>query len=653
MSQLSPGAPLGASYRLVDLVGKGASGQVWRLRHAHSETSLAAKILHSQLADDPAIVERFVRERSVLLNLKNEKIVTVRDMVVEGGTLALVMDYYAGGSLRGLLTQQKTLKPSQALRLVSAVLETLAYAHDQGVIHRDIKPDNILLDSDASQGELADRIRITDFGIASIVASSGSSHTTGLVGTPLYIPPESLTVGVQGAAGDVYSSGVMLYELLAGRTPFAGSGTDFAVAYRHVTSEVPELDLPQPLMQAINSLLQKNPQQRPQPLEAAATLTALAQRFDALNALPAVEAPQHFADVAQPKTVIRGSRPESEERPLAYNPLEDSAAPELGEAGMATVIRPQHHRQVTEVPDPLPHSVEGSDDKGPGKKKAVVLGILALVLLLASGWGVYWAVTSTSKTPFSAQGQQERALPTGLAVYRSASYDPATEVVTLTSKYSAQKAPLSGDLLVVVPALEDGGTCPNVTSEGGSIQRNQPLITGMDIKCGWYFADVVVDANREITLESKVTLGVKDQKQLEGWLGRVADETQQAIESEDYKSTSYPVQRLQNIKVKVPAHTVGQSVLPITLLPVWPSGEDQLNPLYSSGAIGEPSELLQSVAGSRSPVRFSDGCGGHLMVDTSGVKVTALSAAEQCMVNAQVGNFTDLKSDPFSITTRK
>lgn len=650
MDELIAGEPLGASYTLVKPVGKGASGQVWLLEHAKKSEPLVAKILYRHLAQDSAVVERFVRERSVLLGLEHEHIVTVHDLVVEGSTLALVMDYFPGGSLRDVLTHSGPLAPAQALLLTATVLETLAYAHGRNVIHRDIKPDNILFSTapTAEEGlELA--VKVTDFGISSII-NTEKSNTTGIVGTPYYIPPELIQTGVSGPAGDVYSAGIMLYELLCGRTPFAGEGTDFTIAYRHLSAEVPPLDLPEPMWQAILSLLDKNPRARPHPLDAAAQLRQLAQRFDQEPALPAMANPQSFTPENQAQTVIKGLGHDTEY--FEEDSIVDPQAPVIGKASNATIIKPHHVNRAVQKPEIPVSSVALEPAKQ--KRKTLLFSVLGLVLLAGVGWGIFEVLSSGSaqKDPFSAEGKQESVLPTGLSVRREATYNPSSSSIDLTVTYSAQKTALSGEVIEILPAV-DGGTCPNASWEGALADRNQPTITGMNVECGWHLKNIEIGSNQQVQLQASIATEVQDQKQLEKWLDDVSSKTQDAIGSKEYKSSAYPLQRLQDISVKVPARTVSQSVLPITLLPVWPSGEDALNPLYSSETVGKPSGMLQAIAGGEATVKFSDGCGGHLMVDSSGRKVTALSAVQQCTVNAQVGNFTDLKSNSFSISTRK
>lgn len=651
MADMKAGAPLGASYTLVEQVGRGASGQVWRVDQAKKSQLLAAKILHPHLTEDTAVVERFVRERSVLLSLKHQHIVAVHDLVVEGQTLALVMDYCAGGSLRDLLHAQGTLAPAQALKLTATILETLAYAHGKNVIHRDIKPDNILF-ADRSTTASSDQLRITDFGIASLLKDGQQAHTTSFVGTPHYLPPELIQNGIAGPAGDVYSTGILLYELFSGRTPFAGEGTDFTVAYRHVSTTVPPLNLPEPIMQEVMGLLNKSPDLRPHPLDAAGRLRSLAERFSSLTPLEPTQNPKTFTEAERPKTIVRGSGYDT--APVLSPDFEEPATPSLGVAPLPTVIKPEAFQAKT----PVTVEDQPSEDTKDHQKvhsKMIWLSLLCLVLLIATGWGIYWAVSSgsQSKEPLTAIGKQEQALPSGLSVRREATFTPSTSTITLKVVYAAQKAPLSGDILEVIPAVAENTTCPNASWEGADGQRNQPTVTDMTVECGWTLKGIHIKPNQEYEIQATVDAQVSSQKELENWLDQVSKRTETAITSADYQSTSYVTQRLKNIEVKVPERTVNQTVIPISLIPVWPSGEDLLNPIYSSETPGKPTGMLQSIAGDENPIRFSDGCSGHLVVDADGLKVTALSVADRCTVLARVGNFTDLQSDNFTITARE
>lgn len=216
--------PVGSKYLLEEPLGRGATGTVWRASQretAGSEAAVAGrpgetvaiKVLKEELASDPDIVMRFLRERSVLLRLTHPNIVRVRDLVVEGDLLALVMDIVDGPDLHRYLRENGPLTPVAASLLTAQVADALAASHADGVVHRDLKPANVLLRQDG--GEM--HPMLTDFGIARLADSPGLTRTQEFVGTPAYIAPESAEGRPQTSAVDIYGAGIMLYELVTGR----------------------------------------------------------------------------------------------------------------------------------------------------------------------------------------------------------------------------------------------------------------------------------------------------------------------------------------------------------------------------------------------------------------------------------------------------
>ena len=655
MSRLQTGDALGASYRLLNPIGSGAAGEVWAAEPVIGGEVVAAKILKAEHANDPAIVERFVRERSVLLGLRHPSIVDVRDLVVEGTTLAIVMEFVPGGSLRELLAVHGPLPAADTLRLCSEVLQALAIAHGRRVTHRDIKPDNVLLARSWEPG-LRDAVRVTDFGVASVV-SERQRQTTGLLGTPQYMAPELISHGQTTPTADVYSAGVMLYELLAGRTPFAGPGTDFTVAYRHVTSKPPRLDLPAPLWETLDRMLAKDPRERPEAADAAAGLLRLATRFQDLPALHAQPDAEAFDEIERPATMLRSAlMPEAAATSDYISPL-SAEVPELCEAEERTVLRPMPRREP-------PTLLVRSSNAGTAArsvwfaKKSILLAAAGLVSL--AGLGIGLAVAFGNK-PAEAKEvaaetiravQQDRPLPTGLTVSRVAEFDPAKRRIILTVTYAAQRAPLSGTFLEAVPAVETGTRCPVVSWSGVSATRHRASATGIEAACGWALEAVDVPANGQEVVTATIPATVTDESELNTWLARVAETTAEALNDPEVKSTAYPVQRLRDIEVSLPPRVVSQTPIDVTLIPTWPSGADRLNPLFRSPSTGSPSEMLREIAGSDG-VRLSDGCAGAVAISSDGLTVTALSVASDCRIRAAVGNFTDLESSPFSITTRE
>ncbi|WP_329464911.1 serine/threonine-protein kinase [Streptomyces sp. NBC_01431] len=262
--------PVGSKYLLEEPLGRGATGTVWRARQretAGSEASVAGqpgetvaiKVLKEELANDADVVMRFLRERSVLLRLRHDNIVRTRDLVVEGDLLALVMDLIDGPDLHRYIRENGPLTPVAAALLTAQIADALAASHADGVVHRDLKPANVLLD----ERDGAMHPMLTDFGIARLADSPGLTRTHEFVGTPAYVAPESAEGRPQTSAVDIYGAGILLYELVTGRPPFAG-GTALEVLHRHLSEEPRRpTTVPGPLWTVIERCLSKDPDRRP------------------------------------------------------------------------------------------------------------------------------------------------------------------------------------------------------------------------------------------------------------------------------------------------------------------------------------------------------------------------------------------------------
>src|SRR5579883_426453 len=219
-------------YEITHLVARGGMAQVYRARDALLDRPVALKVLFPELSVDRAFVERFRREAQAAANLSHPNIVPVFDWGEDDGTYFIVMEYVDGRPLSALLRASGPLPPERAVDIGANVAAALAYAHRHGVIHRDVKPGNVLITDDGL-------VKVTDFGIARAVNTEDSLTQTGAVmGTATYFSPEQAEgLGVD-ARSDIYSLGVVLFEMLTGRPPFLGD-TPVAVASKHVREHPP------------------------------------------------------------------------------------------------------------------------------------------------------------------------------------------------------------------------------------------------------------------------------------------------------------------------------------------------------------------------------------------------------------------------------
>ncbi len=228
------GRLLDGRYRLDSPLARGGMATVWTATDTRLDRIVAVKVMRHGLAEDPAFVERFAGEARAAARLSSPHVVAVFDQGTDAatGTAYLVMELVEGHTLREVLQSEGALPPPRALALVEPVLRALAAAHRAGLVHRDVKPENVLVGTDGS-------VKVADFGLARAVESTNLTATTGLlIGTVAYLAPEQVEHGRSDTRTDVYATGVLLWELLTGTPPYA-STSPLAVAYRHVNEDIP------------------------------------------------------------------------------------------------------------------------------------------------------------------------------------------------------------------------------------------------------------------------------------------------------------------------------------------------------------------------------------------------------------------------------
>jgi len=228
----SDGRVLAGRYRLDGKLATGGMAEVWEATDEVLARKVAVKLLHRHLAADDSFVERFRREAVAAARLTHPAIVSIFDTCSDEGDEAIVMELVDGDTLRDALASGGAITPRRAVDIVAQVADALAFAHRAGVIHRDVKPGNILMCDDG-------RVLVTDFGIAKAVEETNDLTATGaVIGTAKYLAPEQVQGGPVDGRTDVYALGVVLYELLCGRPPFVAD-TDLATAVLRLSSEPP------------------------------------------------------------------------------------------------------------------------------------------------------------------------------------------------------------------------------------------------------------------------------------------------------------------------------------------------------------------------------------------------------------------------------
>ncbi|HEX7355399.1 MAG TPA: Stk1 family PASTA domain-containing Ser/Thr kinase [Mycobacteriales bacterium] len=341
-------------YEIVRPIARGGMATVYEAVDRRLDRDVAIKIMHASLAHDPDFVARFEREAKAAARINHPNVVSVTDTGVDGDLVFLVMELVRGRTLRELLRERGRLSPEQALEVLEPVLTALAAAQSAGLVHRDVKPENVLLGDD-------NVIKVADFGLARAVEASGlTTHAGLLLGTVAYLPPEQVTAGRSDGRGDVYAAGVVLFEMLTGAVPYEAE-TPIAVAYRHVHEDVP----------APSSLAPEIP----------------TELDDLVLQATAREQDDRFADAAAFLVAARRAR-----RHLARQPSRsgDTQAIPLTE----------HLTQPLEVPG-RPKRPKQPRNSTPRRRRRwpIVLVVLVMLSALAAGLGVWLALPSRVEVP--------------------------------------------------------------------------------------------------------------------------------------------------------------------------------------------------------------------------------------------------------------
>jgi len=251
-------------YKIQQKIGSGGMGVVYRGLHVRLGQVVAIKDLSPELASDPEMRQRFIREARIQAQLNHPNVVNVHNLLEHDGRLLLVMEFVEGETLDKLIQDNGALPYNQAIEITCQVLNALSFMHSKGVIHRDLKPGNIMI---AEEG----RVKVTDFGIAKATTEKGQTRAGTRLGTLWYMSPEQVKGKPVDARSDLYAMGITLFQMVTGKLPFFGN-SDFEIMKAHTETPPPDpkkikKDIPKPLSGVILKLLEKNPGKRYQTVD--------------------------------------------------------------------------------------------------------------------------------------------------------------------------------------------------------------------------------------------------------------------------------------------------------------------------------------------------------------------------------------------------
>jgi serine/threonine-protein kinase len=380
------GRELGGRYRIDELIGQGGMSSVYKVTDPNLKRVVAVKMIHQHLSGDPEFVRRFESEAAAVAQLRHPNIIQVFDFDHEGDTYYMVVEFIPGESLqerlRRLTAAGRKLSLEEIRRFAAGVCDGVDYAHKRGLVHRDVKPANVMLNVHG------DAI-LMDFGIAKIVGETQYTAVGAVLGTALYMAPEQIRGERPDQRVDIYSLGVMLFEMVSGRRPFEGDSA-MTVMMMHINDPVPDLreispDTPAPLVAIIEKALDKNPDGR---FQSAAEMAAELRSLPGASAVPDGGDRRDLA-----ATVIQGAQPV----PPPLQPGDQPTSPASLEATL-----PDREAAVPtetgrgEPPPPPPPTDTGERGDPPSRVPRVALiaagglgGILVVVVLAVLLAGVF------------------------------------------------------------------------------------------------------------------------------------------------------------------------------------------------------------------------------------------------------------------------
>ncbi|GAA2328390.1 Stk1 family PASTA domain-containing Ser/Thr kinase [Dactylosporangium salmoneum] len=476
------GALLDGRYRVRSRVAKGGMATVYTALDERLERTVALKIIHPAQSRDPQFVDRFTDEAKTIARLTHPNVVAVYDQGTHKGLPYLVMEYVRGRTLREVLAERRRLQPQEALAIMEQMLAAIAAAHRAGLVHRDVKPENVLVaESPGESHNLIDGVvKVADFGLARAVEASADEGSH-LMATVAYVAPELVTDGHADPRTDVYSSGIVLFEMLTGRVPYEAD-RPVEVAWQHVDRDVPFPSRYVPgLPPAVDDLVARATRRDPggRPTDAGAMLAEVQAVRDDIGAATATRGrPVTPPTVMVPRveSVPQTSVPQTYESvPQTYQASHRPSWARLPSSAPPSAVARRHRTEVSQDDDDAGGGLQGMLDRinaNPRTRLGVIAAMLTVGLLIAIG-GYWFGVGRYTDTPDLTRQNREQAVhlatTAGFKVkFATAEFDASVP----KDQVKTQDPPPGGRIL-------DGGTITLTLSLGPEIYK-VPDIAGKE-----------------------------------------------------------------------------------------------------------------------------------------------------------------------------
>ena len=391
-----------AGYRLEKVVGRGGMSCVYLAEHIRLGRKVALKVLASALSEDEGYRERFVRESRRAAELEHPNIIPIYDAGDDDGELYIAMRYVDGSDLKAIVKRDGPLHLGRALFLLEQVAGALDAAHERDLVHRDVKPSNILV------SEPSDRVYLTDFGVVKHTASRGLTKTGFFIGTVDYAPPEQIEGLPLDPRTDVYALGCVLYECLTGRAPFDREG-EVAVMHAHLTEPPPKLTVPRPdVPKALNEVIATAMAKSKDDRYASCEDLIVAARDAALQRPTMMRSQLRDLDSQGAPLVVDPSSgpPPAVEPPVVPAPAEPSAAAPVSHASADAPVQaappseppPGEPAPLTVTPPPMQGSAE-PPARGPSRRRQWLLVVLLVIGAAAASGVLVYLLTNSNSSP--------------------------------------------------------------------------------------------------------------------------------------------------------------------------------------------------------------------------------------------------------------